>query len=240
MGFEKLPPEIVVEITAHLSSRKDLYSFAQVNSRSYSILRRAVINSQNLAGLTLLAQASKTGNQEAVASWLQEGPDVNLPDLLGRTPLSWASENGHKDIVQSLLQSGSKVNMSDGFGRTALSWAAEGGHHGVAKLLVDNGARVQVYGLPNIHKLDAARRSHPNLSTQSNHILFRKLKPRERNMWARNQLQRHEPLCRTDPLSLAEEKGHKETVYFLQQYQSVSPITGVDWAELGMSLSPNA
>lgn len=235
MGFEKLPPEIVAEIAGHLLSREDLHSFAQVNSQSYSILRRAVINSQNLVGLTLSAQVSKTGNQEAVASWLQEGPDVNLPDLLGRTPLSWASENGHKDIVQSLLQSGAKVNMSDGFGRTALSWAAEGGHHAVAKLLVDDGARVQVYGLPNIHRLDAARRSHPNLSTQSNRILFRELMPRERNRWVRHQLQRYEPLCHTDPLSLAKEKGHKETINFLQQFQPVPPITGVDWADLGMS-----
>lgn len=222
MGFEKLPPEIVVEIAAYLLSREDLYSFAQVNRRSYGILRRVVrrlvINSQNFAGLTPLAQASKGGNQEAVANLLQEGPDINLPDLLGRTSLSWASENGHENIVQSLLQSGAKVNTCDGFGRTALSWAAEGGHHGVAKLLVDYGARVQVDGLPSIDKLDAARRSHPNLSTQSNHTLFRKLQPRERNRWVRNQLLRHEPLCHTDPLSLAEKKGHKETIDFLQQF----------------------
>ena len=238
MGFEKLPPEIVVEIAGHLLSREDLYSFSQVNSRSYSILRCAVINSRNCFGLSLLAQVSETGNQEAVASWLKEGPDVNLPDLLGRTPLSWASENGHTGIVQSLLQSGAKVNMSDGFGRTALSWAAEKGHHGVVKLLVDYGARVQVYGLPNIHRLDAARRSHPNLSTQSNHILFRKLIPRERNRWVRIQLLRHEPLCHTDPLSLAKEKGHKETINFLQQFQPPPPITG--WADLDMFPSPNA
>ena len=82
MDFEKLPPEIVLGIAAHLLFREVLYSFAQVNSRSYRILRRAVINSQNFAGLILLAQASKSGNQEAVASWLQAWPGQGFDTFL--------------------------------------------------------------------------------------------------------------------------------------------------------------
>lgn len=176
MGLTNLPPEIVGEIAAHLSSREDLCSFAQVNRQLYvtHILRRAIINSQNFAGLTLLAQASKSGNQDAVASWLQEAPDVNLPDSLGRTALSWASGFGHEDIVRQLLKSGANANMLDGFGWTALSWAAEKGHYNVVKLLVESGATVQIHGPPSIYKLDnAARKSHPNLSGRLRQILSR-------------------------------------------------------------------
>lgn len=224
MGLTNLPPEIVGEIAAHLSSRKDLCSFAQVNRQLYvtHILRRAIINSQNFAGLTFLAQASKSGNQDAVASWLQEAPDVNLPDSLGRTALSWASGFGHKDIVQWLLESGANANMSDGFRRTALSWAAEKGHYNVVELLVKSGAKVQIHGLPTIRKLDnAARKSHPNLSGQFRQILSRKFTPQDtrrstRNRYVLHNLLRHE-LCCIDLLSLAKKNGHEKTIYFLQQ-----------------------
>lgn len=214
MGFKNLPLEIVWEIAAHLSSNKDLSSFARVNRQLYSVLwgflRKKYINSRNRAGLTPLAQASTSEDQGEVTTLLRERADVNLPDSLGRTPLSWASGFGHKDIVQSLLESGAETNNTDGFGRTALSWAAENGHDEVVSLLLHHGATAQIGRPLNLRILKNAAERHPNVSPRSQRIL--------KFPNALRELLKSEPLCRTDPLLLAVTNGHKETIEILEKY----------------------
>ena len=215
MELINLPPEIVGEIAAHLLSRKDLLSFGLVNRQWHAIYRRTIIHSQNSSGLTLLAEASKSGDKAAVASYLKEKPNVNISDSLGRTPLSWASGSGHKDVVQKLLQLGAQVNKFDGFGRTALSWAAEKGHFDVVELLVHHGAGVSILHLPNIKKLEnAVRKSHPN-SFELRGIFSRKLQEPERRRVLEHNVLRHELGC-IDPLSLAMKNEHEKTMVFLQ------------------------
>lgn len=224
MGFINLPPEIVGEIAVHLSSRKDLLSFGHVNRQSYVILKRAIIHFQNFTGMTLLAEASKSGDKAAVASYLKEKPNVNISDSLGRAPLCWASGSGHEDVVLWLLQSGAEANKFDGFGRTALSWAAEKGHFDVVKLLIHHGAQVPIDHLPNIDKLEnAARKSHPN-SSQLCDIFSRSLVNRERRRYVLHKVLRHE-LCCIDPLLLAKKNGHEKTVDFLQSTFAQYSIT---------------
>lgn len=218
MGFKNLPLEIVWEIAAHLSSNKDLSSFARVNRQLYSVLweflRKKYINSRNRAGLTPLAQASTSEDQGEVTTLLRERADVNLPDSLGRTPLSWASGFGHKDIVLRLLKSGAETNNTDGFGRTALSWAAENGHDKVVSLLLDYGATAQIGRPVNLRILkNAARQWHPNVSLQSRRRILT-------SQDALYELLKLEPLCWTDPLILAVTNGHKRTIEILEKYQS--------------------
>ena len=224
MELINLPPEIVGEIAAHLLSRKDLLSFGLVNRQWHAIYRRTIIHTQNSSGLTLLAEASKSGDKAAVASYLKEKPNVNISDSLGRTPLSWASGSGHEDIVLWLLQSGAKANKFDGFGRTALSWAAEEGRFDVVKLLVHHGAEVPTDRLPNFNRLEStSRMSHPN-SSKLHSIFSRKLVKRERRRYVQHKVLKHE-LCCIDPLFLAKKNGNEKTVDFLQSMFAQYSVT---------------
>ena len=190
-------------------------------------------NVKDNVGRTPLSIAAKNGLKKVAELLIQTSTGVDVPDYLGRVPLSWAAEKGHDKIVVTLLQAGALIDYADGFGWTALSWAAKHGHNEVVRLLVDHGARVQIHGLPRIQILDvAAQRSHPDILIPLRRILSRRgfQTVSTRRRWVRNQLLRSEPICYTDPLSLARLKGHQNTIDFLDRFQSVPPITSGDCA----------
>jgi ankyrin repeat protein len=81
-----------------------------------------------------LIYAARFGNQEAAATLIDAGADVNTEadinkvgqnDKLGRTPLMHAAEFGNLDIITTLLSAGAEVNKNTPKGNTALSYAID-------------------------------------------------------------------------------------------------------------------
>lgn len=86
---------------------------------------------------TLLHQAIKQGNLDAVESLLAKHANPNIQDKNGRTPLSYAAEKGHSDIIKALLATPNiQVDKADNKGRTPLSYTAEKGRFDIIDTLL--------------------------------------------------------------------------------------------------------
>jgi hypothetical protein len=93
-------------------------------------VRRAAVNSANLAGETALIMAcSRNADPVAmVAALLRRGADVNRALATnGRTALMLACDGGHEDATRMLLRHGAQVESRCASGRTALFFAASSG-----------------------------------------------------------------------------------------------------------------
>ncbi len=89
-------------------------------------------------------RAAETGNDSAVALFLEAQFNTEIRDERGWTPLMLASFNGHDTVSYLLLKHGASVNAVDFCGNTALHWAAFAGHVANAKLLIDHHADVNL------------------------------------------------------------------------------------------------
>ncbi len=87
-----------------------------------------------------MLEAVKSGNQEAVRSFLQQGADVNaaLPD--GATALAWAVHRNDLQMSDLLIQTGANPNAENSLGVTPLSLACTNASSPMVQLLLSAGA----------------------------------------------------------------------------------------------------
>ena len=86
-----------------------------------------------------ILDAAITGNEHAVAAWLDKGGsvDAGCADHGGTTVLIAAANEGDEAMVRMLLQRGASVNLQNSIGVTALMGAAFNGHTTIAQVLLD-------------------------------------------------------------------------------------------------------
>jgi len=94
-------------------------------------------------GLTLLARAVASGNEDMAQILLRSGSDIESLDKLGKTPLIIAAEYGRLKSAEVLVNAGAHVLVKDTAGWSALMHACKNGHHLVVDYLVSNGAEMQ-------------------------------------------------------------------------------------------------
>jgi len=118
------------------------FSISQGLGRLFNALkeRGANFNLRNYNGGGLLHLAAEGGDVEIIASFLQNGNELELKDRYGWTPLHYAVYNDKKEAVSYLIKKGSKLNERDFSGKTAYNIAVERQNSDIAKTLKDAGA----------------------------------------------------------------------------------------------------
>ena len=106
------------------------------------------LNSPNVAGYTILHEASYHGNVKGVKLLLKYRTNPNIQNRDGRTALHRAVVHGHEECVKLLLKHGGDPNIQNMDGRTALHWPSYWGYTEIIKLLLVYGAN------PNIKNKD--------------------------------------------------------------------------------------
>ncbi|PVD29828.1 hypothetical protein C0Q70_09085 [Pomacea canaliculata] len=101
-----------VPIAHRAAAIGDVTRLAQVVQQDPSMLEM-----QNIAGLTPLAQAVHCQQMAAVKRLVKMGADINAQDGLGRTCLCIASYQGWHEGVVYLLRNGARQNICDKAGR---------------------------------------------------------------------------------------------------------------------------
>ena len=86
--------------------------------------------------------AIESGNQSAVAIFLETRINTEIRNSRGWTPLMMAAFNGHEEIVNLLIQHHAEVTPIDPGGNSALHWAAFSGHTGCTNRLIEQHAPV--------------------------------------------------------------------------------------------------
>lgn len=106
-------------------------------------------------------RALETGNQRAVALFLQAGVDVELKNDIGWTPLMVVAFMGSEGAAQLILDAGANVNARDSLGYGPMHWAAYQGYAGVIELLLAKGASANAASDKGLTPLlQAAARGH--------------------------------------------------------------------------------
>ena len=171
--------------------------------------------------ISMLVEASASGNQQLVCKILQRGVNVNYyRDYERRTALNAASKAGHGDVVRVLLLR--DADPSIGF---PLKLASAGGHASVVHALLEHGVDVNA---TDPHS--ALRHSALQYACMNGHLDI-----------ARSLIQHGANIDDIDfstgsPLSLACESGHEEIVQMLLQnnayinYKNAAAITPLSLA----------
>lgn len=84
-------------------------------------------------------ECARYGETEDVASYLDDGADINFTDGGGNTALHRASANGHVDTVRLLADRGATYKANSN-GNSPLHWAAMNGHAAVVAVLLERWA----------------------------------------------------------------------------------------------------
>jgi uncharacterized protein len=115
----------------------------------YLLQRKADFRIRNDRGMTALHTAAFSGNANAVAYFVGEGP-LNAPidindheNKFGVTPLIVAAEENHGNIVASLITLGADLEITERHGYSALTRASYHGHDEVITMLLRAGAACQ-------------------------------------------------------------------------------------------------
>jgi ankyrin repeat protein len=90
-------------------------------------------------GITLLHDAARVGNVQAIELLLRYTSDIDPQTNWQATPLHLAAFNGHTSTAELLLQRGANVNAEDDRGRTPLALAEGKRHASCAELLGNHG-----------------------------------------------------------------------------------------------------
>lgn len=146
-SLSDLPPELLLEIAAHLGpGLHDLNSLLRTTRRfahllSPVLLKLAVTARDRHTGRSLLHwAAASNGNISLMRRLLESHADVNAHDLRAATPLHSAVLRGHTAGVELLLQNGADAAIKNSDGWAALHLAAITGNRSVAALLLHHGA----------------------------------------------------------------------------------------------------
>lgn len=79
----------------------------------HEILREgATVNSRNMQQRTLLIEAARIANYDAVRLLVDYGATVNAKDMYGGTAHLYASRGGHSEIVYLLLRNGARPSAN--------------------------------------------------------------------------------------------------------------------------------
>lgn len=95
---------------------------------------------KSVSGETLLMQAARLGQLEAVNTMLRAGVDANAVDALGRTALFHAVYHGRMDVTKALIEARNDVNIPASKGLTVLMLAAAFDDPGLISELTGAGA----------------------------------------------------------------------------------------------------
>jgi ankyrin repeat protein len=87
-----------------------------------------------------LIDAVKTGDAQAVRSFLKQRVNVNATEADGMTALHWAVRANDMSTVQLLLRSGANAKAANRYGITPLSLAATNGNAAMIEALIKAGA----------------------------------------------------------------------------------------------------
>ncbi len=115
----------------------------------YLLQRKADYTIRNDRGMTALHAAAFSGNANALAYFVGEGPidvpiDINdHENKFGVTPLIVAAEENHGDIVAYLITKGADLEITERHGYTALTRASYHGHDEIITILLRAGAACQ-------------------------------------------------------------------------------------------------
>lgn len=86
---------------------------------------RRLVGARNLAGKTVLHEASRSGDVSFIRTFLTAGADINAVDETGKTALTDAIQMNRAEAVRALLEKGASPVMQDMYGRNAFHEAVE-------------------------------------------------------------------------------------------------------------------
>jgi ankyrin repeat protein len=92
----------------------------------------------------LLINAAEQGNEDTLATLIEQGYDVNQTTADGVTALMYASSNGFGEIVRILVENKAEINAVPYNGITALSSACINNHYETALYLLQQGADTEI------------------------------------------------------------------------------------------------
>lgn len=98
-------------------------------------------------GFSILHQAAKVGDLDAVRYCLEKRSSVNAPDDEGWTALMLASQFGHLTVVNELVRNGADLDLQNIDGNTALICAVECKQFEIALELLTRGANLSVQNI---------------------------------------------------------------------------------------------
>lgn len=144
-------------------ARRDLIDAVQQNrpTRVEELLASGLeVDTQDVAGSTLLLIAAEEGGTRIVRMLLDRGANPNVStDRYGhRTPLHWAASNFDIESIKALLDHGANVNAPDDYGHTPLMVAASMTDRDTVKFLIERGANVNCKARDGSTPLSLARR----------------------------------------------------------------------------------
>ncbi len=89
---------------------------------------------------TVLVEAAKAGDREALRALLQKGASVNAAEADGTTALHWTSYRDDVDSADLLIRAGAQVNAANDLGVTPLWTASLNGSDAMVRRLLSAGA----------------------------------------------------------------------------------------------------
>ncbi|XP_065336263.1 ankyrin-3-like [Cloeon dipterum] len=158
-----LVEEIGVDVRAEDNKGRTVLRIAHCRGKKVDFLMTKEINLEvkNQRGRTCLHLAAKSGDIDALQTWIDLGGDLNVVDNEGLTALHFAAKGGHLQFVKMLLacqaeearnpdvgegsvgsalKENVRVNICDNLGRTPMHLAAQSENFDLVKLLLENGA----------------------------------------------------------------------------------------------------
>ncbi len=123
----------------HATIRWSAYNSAQLLLSMTSDGFTGLVHAKNLAGKTVLHEASKQGNIAFIKMFLKARADVNAFDEAGRSSLAEAVLTDKIDAIALLLQNGASPIQQDMYGRTPLHEAVMTGSKRAVSLIREAG-----------------------------------------------------------------------------------------------------
>ncbi|EON65807.1 hypothetical protein W97_05046 [Coniosporium apollinis CBS 100218] len=184
----------------------------------------ANVNSGNEDNLTVLHNASYSGQEEIVELLLDHGANVNAQSEDHTTALYNASLTGHGKVIELLLYYDADVNAQTERHTTALRNASLKGHEKIAELLLDHGADVN-------HQSTYTHNTALHIASLEGHKkIVELLLKKGANVHARDWLHR-------TALHEASERGHTEIRRLLLDWgaeEVIEESSSSDYSDLSM------
>jgi ankyrin repeat protein len=151
---DKLEAKRILELIEAIEKNKRSYAISGFYDKAHGFIinnrlaeLRSLLNEfpdlvyeSDEEGITLMFEAVRNGNGEAVEILLNHNADVHvIEDRQGSTPLLMAINTGHVDIARLLLNAGADPEIKGLFGQTPIIRAVIEGHHDLLGLLLEYG-----------------------------------------------------------------------------------------------------
>lgn len=120
------------------SPKRHIAEWTNPHPASYSLLGRNP-DSRYKGAATLLINAVKANNMDAIQSLIKAGADLNKTSPAGLTPLMCAVQSGNEKLIEVFCDLKADVNAQDHDGWSALHWAATKDQPEIVSLLINRG-----------------------------------------------------------------------------------------------------